>query len=353
MPQRQHPVPAVLPLAPGLRAPPPPARQVRMGGTFYPSVAHVAPPFPLPVVYEDDHFAIVDKPAGVVTFAHRKGAHGAPTAHAALPFVLRPPRPGTAQLLRRPMTAHRLDRATSGLLVVAKTKPALLELSRSFEERRVHKTYQAVLNGAPRWEQGMAGACPAPDPEPRGSDCPDTEPVPSPAPGAGSSPGAAPGPWHRIERAMDGGKPAVTFGRALAAGPSASARGGTLTWVEFRPRTGRTHQLRRHAAEVLEAAIVGDHRYDGGGGGAVALRGDGLFLCSSKVLIPHPYYNTAEGRGQGVAGRAAEGETPGVCAVFRDAAGTVWVRAEIAPPPKFAALMRRESESVSRRGEEE
>ena len=331
-------------------------KQVRMGGAFYPSLTRSKPPFPLPVVYEDDHFAIVNKPAGVVTYSHRKGGHGTLTVRSALPFVLRPPRPGTVQLLRRPVPVHRLDRATSGLLLVAKTKPALLELSRSFVQRHVQKTYQAVLNGVPQWEEGMAGvaadARAAPDPEPQGSDCnalsgadPAHSPSPSPSPDA-----VPPGPWHRIERDMDG-KHAVTFGRVLSAGPSLKARDGTLTWVEFRPRTGRTHQLRRHSSEVLGAAIVGDHRYDGGGEAAMSFRGQGLFLCSSKVLIPHPYYNTEEGRGQGVEVPAAEGPMEGCTRVFRDADGAVWVRAEIAPPPKFAGLMRRESARVHKFGD--
>jgi hypothetical protein len=110
-------------------------KQVRMGGGQYLGVNNKKPPFDLPVVYEDDHFALVNKPAGIVVYAHKKGGHGIMTVRAALPYALTPPKIGTYSIIRRPMSVHRLDKPTSGILCVAKTKPAMLDLSRQFRER--------------------------------------------------------------------------------------------------------------------------------------------------------------------------------------------------------------------------
>lgn len=102
------------------------ARQTRMGSGTYPVLNHKKPPFDLPVVYEDDHFAIVNKPAGIVVYAHTGGGHGVMTVRAGLPFAVKPPRPGIFSTLRRPQPVHRLDKPTSGLLLIAKTKPAMV-----------------------------------------------------------------------------------------------------------------------------------------------------------------------------------------------------------------------------------
>jgi len=91
---------------------------VRMGGGFYPSLNYLKPPFALPVVYEDDHFAIVNKPAGVVVYSHKNGGHGRNTVRSALPYVLTPPKRGTVAIIRRPAACHRLDKPTSGLVRV-------------------------------------------------------------------------------------------------------------------------------------------------------------------------------------------------------------------------------------------
>jgi len=79
--------------------------------------------------------AVINKPAGIVTYSHKKGGHGRMTVRAGLPYVLKPPEPtgvkGEArQILRRPSPVHRLDKNTSGLMVIAKTKGAVVELSR-------------------------------------------------------------------------------------------------------------------------------------------------------------------------------------------------------------------------------
>lgn len=97
-------------------------------------------PFTLPVVYEDDHFAIVKKPEGIVVYSHKNGGFGRENVHSCLPWVLTPPKSGVMSVMRRPQPVHRIDRGTSGLLVCAKTKPAMQDLSKQFAERRAKKT---------------------------------------------------------------------------------------------------------------------------------------------------------------------------------------------------------------------
>ena len=69
------------------------------------------------VIYEDDHFAIVNKPEGIVVFSHKNGGFGRQNVNSCLPWVLTPPRPGIVSVMRRPAPVHRIDRGTSGLSV--------------------------------------------------------------------------------------------------------------------------------------------------------------------------------------------------------------------------------------------
>jgi 23S rRNA-/tRNA-specific pseudouridylate synthase len=71
-----------------------------------------------------------------------------PHVQACLAWHVAPPRPGTPSVLRRPNPVHRIDRGTSGLLLCAKTKPAMMELSRMFKERRVQKTCECTVRAA-------------------------------------------------------------------------------------------------------------------------------------------------------------------------------------------------------------
>lgn len=88
-------------------------KQVRMGSGYFPVLGYKKPPFELPVVYQDDHVALVNKPAGVVVYSQKQGGHGVMTVRAALPFVLEPPQRGTYAVMRRPASVHRLDKPTS------------------------------------------------------------------------------------------------------------------------------------------------------------------------------------------------------------------------------------------------
>ena len=236
----------------------------------------------MPVVYEDSHFAVVNKPAGVVCYSQRDDNHGVMTVRHALPFVLKPPKRGTSDIYLRPVGVHRLDKPTSGLLVVAKTKRAMVDLSKQFMKRKVKKTYHAIVNGIPSEpaessitakEAKKLGVDVDIDEHPQDDELRD---------------------WQLIDHELDE-KSAVTVWKALKYSKALKAKDETLTLVELKPKTGRYHQLRRHMSWVRECPLIGDTRYDGGGE-AKSLRGRGLFLCSNKVVLQHPYYNTEEGR---------------------------------------------------------
>ena len=305
--------------------------QCRMHGGFYPGFQTTKPPFELPVVYEDDHFAIVNKPAGVVCYSQRKQSHGIMTVRAALPFALAPPKRGTMAIIRRPASVHRLDKPTSGLLLVAKTKPAMTNLTRQFAERRIKKTYTAILNGIPN--------------EPTETSISSEEAIKLGVDARKDDDSN----WQLIDHALDE-KSAVTVWKPLKYVNSLKANDGTVTLVEMKPKTGRYHQLRRHMAWVRDCPIIGDSTYDGGGD-AMSLRGRGLFLCSNKVKLEHPYFNTEEGRLEWESLPEKEKFANGTLVLSEDG-NTVEVHASIELPNKFHSFLANEEKREARLGGE-
>ena len=210
-------------------------RQVRMHGGFYPGLECNKPPFDLPVVYEDDHFAIVNKPAGIVVYSQKNQGHGMMTIRSALPFALKPPKRGTLSIIRRPVSVHRLDKPTAGLLLIAKTKPAMIDLTKQFVERRIKKTYTAIVNGIPD--------------EPSETSLSNLEAHNMGVDVDYSSEDSHREKWQLIDSSLDDGnsvKSAVTIWKPLQYVKSLKAKDGILTKVELKPKTGRYHQLRRH-----------------------------------------------------------------------------------------------------------
>jgi tRNA pseudouridine32 synthase/23S rRNA pseudouridine746 synthase len=168
------------------------------------------------VLYRDGLILVIDKPAGLPV--HR-GPKGGPN----LAELLDGLRFGLPQ---RPELAHRLDKDTSGCLVLGRHRQALQRLGRLFAEGRVDKTYWAVVEGAPPAGQGRIELALA-----RRSDDPRSW-------------------WMKVDPA---GQPAVTLYRTLG-------RSDALSWLELIPLTGRTHQLRVHLA-ALGCPILGDAVY--------------------------------------------------------------------------------------------
>lgn len=186
------------------------------------------------LLYRDGLILVVDKPAGLPVHAGPKGGSNLEDHLEPLRFGL----PG------RPHLAHRLDRDTSGCLVLGRHKKALRRLGRLFEEGRVEKVYWAVVRGTPEPSQGRIALAL----EKRST--------------------AARGWWMQVAR--EGGREAVTDYRVLA-----SDAGRSL--VECRPRTGRTHQLRVHLAAIGHP-IMGDPVYGSSGGP--------LMLHARSIALP-------------------------------------------------------------------
>jgi 23S rRNA-/tRNA-specific pseudouridylate synthase len=290
-----------------------------MHGGFYPGFDTSRPPFELPVIYEDDHFAIINKPAGVVVYAQHMI-----TIRSALPFYLKPPKRGTRGIIRRPELVHRLDKPTSGLLIVAKTRPAIVDLTRQFEERRVKKTYTAIVNGIPS--------------EPFETEISVKDAL---SLGVNVDPNDHDSKWQLIDNSLDE-KSAITVWKTLRYSKSLKAKDGILTLVEMKPKTGRYHQLRRHMAWVKGCSIVGDTTYDGGEEAAY-LRGRGLFLCSNRVILEHPYYNTEKGRAEWMKLPELQKYANGKMKLSDDGS-VVQVHASIDLPNKFQGFLLKEAE---------
>lgn len=170
---------------------------------------------PSRLLYRDALMLVIDKPAGIAVHAGPKGGDTLDRHFGPLRFGL-PQDPGLA---------HRLDRETSGCLVLGRHKGALASLGKLFAAGRVKKTYIAVLRGKLPRESGEVA-------------------IPL------SKRSAVRGWWMKPD---PGGLPALTTYRVLAAND-------TLSLVELHPMTGRTHQLRVHMAES-GAPILGDRIY--------------------------------------------------------------------------------------------
>lgn len=172
----------------------------------------------LPVLYEDDNVIVVNKPSGLLTHA-KGGLSTEPT----VAEIIRP-KTSFASGTDRPGIVHRLDRDTSGVLIIAKTAEAATHLQQQFAQRTTKKTYLAVTDGVPKLAAAKIDL-----PIGRNPSAPST---------------------FRVD---PNGKPAQTTYRVLAATD-------TQALIELKPTTGRTHQLRVHMAH-LNTPILGDRVY--------------------------------------------------------------------------------------------
>lgn len=172
----------------------------------------------LPILYEDDDVLVVNKPSGLLTHA-KGGLSDEPTVAEIIRL-----KTSFAMDTDRPGIVHRLDRDTSGLLIIAKNPESAAHLQRQFAERTAKKTYIAITDGKPKLNAAKI-------------DLP-----------IGRNP-SAPSAF-RID---PNGKPAQTTYHVLA-------KNDTQSLVELKPTTGRTHQLRVHLAH-LNAPILGDRVY--------------------------------------------------------------------------------------------
>lgn len=196
----------------------------------------------LHILYQDEHIMVVNKPSGLLSVPGRLAEHN----DSIMTRVQRD--------FPQAESVHRLDMATSGILVVALTKAAERELKRQFREREPQKTYVARIWGHPEQEKGLVDL-------PLICDWPNR-------------------PKQKVCR--ETGKPAQTEWQILALDADNSAR------IQLKPITGRSHQLRVHMLAIGHP-ILGDGFYAPPDALAMASR---LQLHAESLTITHPRYGT-------------------------------------------------------------
>ena len=188
------------------------------------------------LLYRDGLMLVIDKPAGLAVHRGPKGGAALDDYFGALRFGLP----------RDPALAHRLDKDTSGCLVLGRHRKALALLGKLFKQGKVGKTYWAVVEGGPDADEGRIEFPLSKLDETRGW-------------------------WMKPD---PHGLPSVTTWKVLG-------RSYRLTWLVLEPLTGRTHQLRVHCAET-GFPIVGDTIY----GSAARAGGPPLQLHAREVTVP-------------------------------------------------------------------
>jgi hypothetical protein len=148
--------------------------------------------------------------------------------------------------------------------------------------------------------------------------------------------------WQLVHGSQEG-KEALTVWRTLRYCKSLKAKDGCVTMVEFKPKTGRKHQLRRVMAWGFDCPLVGDTTY--GTLKDAKIYGRGLMLCSNKIKLLHPYYNTPEGREEWEQLGDEDRYGGGMLHLSDD--GMVWVSASIDLPKKFETLLASEEKRAS------
>jgi 23S rRNA pseudouridine1911/1915/1917 synthase len=189
--------------------------------------------FPLKVLFEDEHLAVIHKPAGILVSGNKFKT----VANALVQNVQRSNLPDFA----RPQPVHRLDYATTGALLVGKTSSSIRALNKMFENKEIQKTYYAVAIGEMN-DQGT------------------------------------------IDSTVDGKASSSNYKLLKSV---ASKRFARLNLVELKPQTGRRHQLRKHLSGIGNP-ILGDKDY---GVEGLILNGKGLYLHAYSLTFTHPFTN--------------------------------------------------------------
>ncbi|MGF1641077.1 MAG: RluA family pseudouridine synthase [Rhodospirillales bacterium] len=196
------------------------------------------------ILHRDDQVLVIDKPAGLAV-------QGGTGTHRHLDAML----DGLGFGGDRPRLVHRLDKDTSGVLVLARTAAAAAALTRAFRGREVRKLYWAVVVGVPRPAAGRLDLPLAKREGPHG---------------------------EQMAPDVEKGLRAVTDYRTV------ERAGKRAAWLALEPLTGRTHQLRVHCV-ALGTPILGDRKYGGPGavleGGQLSNR---LHLHARRIALPHP-----------------------------------------------------------------
>ncbi len=197
------------------------------------------------ILHEDDALIVLNKPPGL---AVQGGSRTTRHVDGMLDAL--------ADKGDKPRLVHRLDRDTSGVLVVAKTASAAAKLAKAFQNHDVRKLYWALVAGLPPLALGI---------------------IDKPLAKAGTRGRPS---FERVQADIKGGKKARTVYRTIARAGKVSA------WLALQPQSGRTHQLRVHCA-AIGCPILGDQKY----GGRMARPDgapEGLMLHARELDLPHP-----------------------------------------------------------------
>jgi len=207
------------------------------------------------LLYEDPKVFVFNKPSGLAV----QGGSGVTRHVDDMLEAWRSPKG------EKPRLVHRLDRDTSGVLVVARTRLAAMKLAEAFRARETNKTYWALVKGVPRKREDKISTWLVKEQTPDGDR------------------------MRIAKHGEDGADHAVSFYRVI------EQAGQTLAWLEMEPYTGRTHQLRVHAAHIGHP-IIGDPKYfeadtnwDFPGG-----MQNRLHLHARRIIIPHPDKGTID-----------------------------------------------------------
>jgi 23S rRNA pseudouridine1911/1915/1917 synthase len=206
------------------------------------------------VIHEDEQLLVVNKPSGMIVYPD--GKHDYP----ALSHWLEKRYPGATEENPTFHFVHRIDRETSGVLVIAKNAETHQFLKEQFQDREVQKTYRAFVMGNLKDERGMIN-------KPIGSSR------------GGSGPRSAKQPKGTIREAL-------TIYKTLDRSPAEVGVSSRATYVEVYPKTGRTHQIRVHFSAIGHP-IIADVLY-GAKGGTKLLGFNRLALHAMSILITHP-----------------------------------------------------------------
>lgn len=233
-----------------------PAHRLRLGELVAGRVPEALPAdhleaeaIPLDVAFEDADLIVIDKPAGLVV--HPGAGHRSGTLVNALLHHCGDSLSGIGGVLR-PGIVHRLDKGTSGLLVVAKHDAAHQHLSAQFKSHSIDREYKALVRGSPGADAGSIDA-----------------PI-----------GRHPGDRKKFSTRARRGRAAVTHW-------SVERRLGALTLLRVRLETGRTHQIRVHLASV-GLPVAGDPVYGGGRAVTRALGLERQALHAARLGFEHP-----------------------------------------------------------------